>query len=104
MEFSQLNLPNIVLKTKLVHGTIQVFDVVRKKYFKWDPVNYFARNAILKFSREMLAIWQKLKVRSYLIGCLGSIGIAGYLYFCRHSFIKTSREPPQNQVERGYLF
>jgi len=28
----QLNLPNAVLKTKLVGGTTQVFDVVRKKY------------------------------------------------------------------------
>jgi len=28
----QLNLPNAVLKTKLVGGTTQVFDAVRKKY------------------------------------------------------------------------
>ena len=34
MEFPQLDLPNADLKTKLVHGTTQVFDVVRKKYFK----------------------------------------------------------------------
>ena len=34
MDFPKLNLPNIVLKTKLVDGTTQVFDVVRKKYFK----------------------------------------------------------------------
>ena len=33
MKFPQLNLPNAVLKTKLVEGTTQVFDVVRKKYF-----------------------------------------------------------------------
>ena len=30
----QLNLPNADLKIKLVEGTTQVFDVVRKKYFK----------------------------------------------------------------------
>ena len=29
---SKLNLPNAVLKTKLVEGTTQVFDAVRKKY------------------------------------------------------------------------
>ena len=34
MDFPKLNLPKVVLKTKLVRGTIQVFDVVRKKYFK----------------------------------------------------------------------
>jgi len=28
----KLNLPNAVLKTKLVEGTMQVFDVVRKRY------------------------------------------------------------------------
>jgi type I site-specific restriction endonuclease len=33
MDFPKLNLPNVVLKTKLVEGTTQVFDVVRKKYF-----------------------------------------------------------------------
>ena len=34
MDFPQLNFPNVALKTKLVEGTTQVFDVVRKKYFK----------------------------------------------------------------------
>ena len=34
MDFPKLNLPNVALKTKLVGGTTQVFDVVRKKYFK----------------------------------------------------------------------
>ena len=37
MDFSKLNLPNVALKTKLVDGTTQVFDVVRKKYFKLSP-------------------------------------------------------------------
>ena len=34
MDLPKLNLPNVVLKTKLVEATTQVFDVVRKKYFK----------------------------------------------------------------------
>jgi len=34
MYSQKLNLPKVVLKTKLVEGTIQVFDVVRKNYFK----------------------------------------------------------------------
>ena len=32
MNMPKLNLPNAVLKTKLVGGTTQVFDAVRKKY------------------------------------------------------------------------
>jgi type I site-specific restriction endonuclease len=32
MNMPKLNLPNAVLKTKLVEGTMQVFDVVRKRY------------------------------------------------------------------------
>ena len=32
MNMPQLNLPNAILKTKLVGGTTQVFDAVRKKY------------------------------------------------------------------------
>ena len=34
MHFPKLNLPHVFLKTKLVKGNMQVFDVVRKKYFK----------------------------------------------------------------------
>ena len=46
MEFPQLNLPNTVLKTKLVEGTTQVFDVVRKKYFKLTPEEWVRQNFI----------------------------------------------------------
>ena len=34
MDLPKLNLPDVIFKTKLVEGTMQVFDVVRKKYFK----------------------------------------------------------------------
>ena len=46
MEFPQLNLPITVLKTKLVEGTTQVFDVVRKKYFKLTPEEWVRQNFI----------------------------------------------------------
>ena len=46
MEFPQLNLPNIILKTKLLEGTTQVFDVVRKKYFKLTPEEWVRQNFI----------------------------------------------------------
>ena len=37
MELPKLNLPNAELKIKLVEETTQVFDEVRKKYFKLTP-------------------------------------------------------------------
>ena len=46
MEFPQLNLPNLAIKTKLVEGTTQVFDVVRKKYFKLTPEEWVRQNFI----------------------------------------------------------
>ena len=46
MNLPQLNLPNAVLKTKLVEGTTQVFDVVRKKYFKLTPEEWVRQNFI----------------------------------------------------------
>ena len=46
MDFTQLNLPNIILKTKLVEGTTQVFDVVRKKYFKLTPEEWVRQHFI----------------------------------------------------------
>ena len=43
MKMPQLNLPKVALKTKSVEGTIQVFDVIRKKYFALEsgacPIN-----------------------------------------------------------------
>ncbi len=46
MTMPQLNLPNAALKTKLVEGTTQVFDVVRKKYFKLTPEEWVRQNFI----------------------------------------------------------
>ena len=42
MNMPQLNLPNAALKTKLVEGTTQVFDAVRKKYlvFLFYPFDF----------------------------------------------------------------
>jgi predicted type IV restriction endonuclease len=44
MDLPQLNLPIAALKTKLVEGTTQVFDVVRKKYFKLTPEEFVRQN------------------------------------------------------------
>jgi type I site-specific restriction endonuclease len=52
MDFPKLNLPNIALKTKLVEGTTQVFDVVRKKYFKLTPEEWVRQHFIHYLNNE----------------------------------------------------
>ena len=42
----QLNLPNAALKTKLVEGTTQVFDAVRKKYLILTPEEWVRQHFI----------------------------------------------------------
>ena len=46
MNMPQLNLPNAVLKTKLVEGTTQVFDAVRKKYLVLTPEEWVRQRFI----------------------------------------------------------
>ena len=46
MRFSKLNFPNIKLKTKLVNGISQVFDVVRNTYVKLTPEEWVRQHFI----------------------------------------------------------
>ena len=46
MKMPQLNLPKVALKTKSVEGTIQVFDVIRKKYFVLTPEDWVRQHFI----------------------------------------------------------
>ena len=46
MIFSKLNFPNIKLKTKLVNGISEVFDVVRNKYVKLTPEEWVRQHCI----------------------------------------------------------
>ncbi|MBC8266879.1 MAG: type I restriction enzyme HsdR N-terminal domain-containing protein [Flavobacteriales bacterium] len=48
----QLNLPNAELKIKLVEATTQVFDKVRKKYFKLTPEEWVRQNFIHYLNKE----------------------------------------------------
>ena len=48
----QLNLPNAVLKTKLVEGTMQVFDAVRKKYLILTPEEWVRQHFIHYLNSE----------------------------------------------------
>jgi len=52
MELPKLNLPNTELKIKLVDETTQVFDEVRKKYFKLTPEEWVRQNFIHYLSKE----------------------------------------------------
>ena len=54
MDFPQLNLPIAVLKTKLVEGTTQVFDVVRKKYFKLTPEEWVRQHFLHYLNSEKM--------------------------------------------------
>ncbi len=52
MEMPQLNLPFAALKTKLVEGTTQVFDEVRKKYFILTPEEWVRQHFIHYLNNE----------------------------------------------------
>ena len=52
MELPKLNLPNAELKIKLVEETTQVFDEVRKKYFKLTPEEWVRQNFIHYLNKE----------------------------------------------------
>ncbi len=52
MELPKLNLPNTKLKIKLVEETTQVFDEVRKKYFKLTPEEWVRQNFIHYLNKE----------------------------------------------------
>ena len=52
MHFPKLNLPHVFLKTKLVKGNMQVFDVVRKKYFKLTAEEWVRQHVIHYLNKE----------------------------------------------------
>jgi type I site-specific restriction endonuclease len=52
MDLPKLNLPNVVLKTKLVEATTQVFDVVRKKYFKLTAEEWVRQHFIHYLNKD----------------------------------------------------
>ena len=52
MELPKLNLPNAELKIKLVEETTQVFDEVRKKYFKLTPEEWVRQNFIHYLNKD----------------------------------------------------
>ena len=61
MNLPQLNLPIAVLKTKLVEGTTQVFDQVRKKYLVLTPEEWVRQHFIHYLNQE----------KNYPLGLMG---------------------------------
>ena len=61
MNLPQLNLPIVALKTKLVEGTTQVFDAVRKKYLVLTPEEWVRQHFIYYLNKE----------KNYPLGLMG---------------------------------
>ena len=61
MNLPQLNLPIVALKTKLVEGTTQVFDQVRKKYLLLTPEEWVRQHFIHYLNQE----------KNYPLGLMG---------------------------------
>ena len=61
MNMPQLNLPNVVLKTKLVKETTQVFDAVRKKYLVLTPEEWVRQHFVHYLNQE----------KNYPLGLMG---------------------------------
>ncbi len=61
MNLPQLNLPIVALKTKLVEGTTQVFDQVRKKYLVLTPEEWVRQHFIHYLNQE----------KNYPLGLMG---------------------------------
>ena len=71
MELPKLNLPNSELKIKLVEETTQVFDEVRKKYFKLTPEEWVRQNFIHYLNKD----------KNYPFGLMGVEKMVKYNFF-----------------------
>ena len=68
MNMPQLNLPIAALKTKLVEGTTQVFDQVRKKYLVLTPEEWVRQHFIHYLNQE----------KNYPLGLMGAEKMVKY--------------------------
>ena len=102
MDFPKLNLPNILLKTKLVDGNTQVFDVVRKRYFnltseEWVRqhfIGYLNRNRNYPLSLmgvEKMIKYNSLKTRADIV-LYNSEGKANMIVECKSPNIKITQD------------
>ena len=102
MDFSKLNLPHIVLKTKLVEGTTQVFDVVRRKYFKLTAEEWVRQHFIHYLNMyknypfglmavERMIKYNNLKIRADIV-VYNSKGVPVLIVECKASNIKINQD------------
>jgi type I site-specific restriction endonuclease len=94
-------LPNIVLKTKLVEGTTQVFDVVRQKYFILTAEEWVRQHLIHYLNRyknypfglmavERMIKYNNLKTRADIV-LYNSKGDPDVIVECKASNIKITQ-------------
>ena len=102
MDFQKLNLPNVNLKTKLVKGTTQVFDVVRKKYFKLTAEEWVRQNFIhyLNVKKkypfglmgvERMVKYNNLKTRADIV-LYNAKGAASIIVECKSPEVKITQD------------
>jgi len=109
MDFPNLNLPNAALKTKLVQGTIQVFDVVRKKYFKLTAEEWVRQHFIYYLNNdknypfslmqvEKLVKYNNLKTRADIV-VYDTKGLPNLIVECKAPNMKITQDV-FNQIAR----
>ena len=109
MDFPQLKLPNVELKTKLVKGTTQVFDVVRKKYFKLTTEEWVRQHFIhyLKNEKkypfglmgvEKMVKYNGLNTRADIV-VYNTLGMPNMIIECKAPNVKITQDV-FNQVAR----
>ena len=80
MNLPQLDLPIAALKTKLVEGTTQVFDQVRKKYLVLTPEEWVRQRFIHYLNQEKnyplglmgmekMVKYNSIKTRAHIVCC-----------------------------------
>ena len=98
----KLNLPEVELKTKLVNGTIQVFDKVRKKYFVLTPEEWVRQNFInylnvdLGYPISLLAVekmvrYNSMKTRADIV-VYNRYGDPFMIVECKSSSVKITQD------------
>ena len=102
MYFPKLNFPHIILKTKLVDGNTQVFDIVRKKYFKLTPEEWVRQHVIVYLNSyknypfglmgvEKMIKYNGLRNRADII-IYNKEGVPDILVECKSSNIKITQD------------
>ncbi len=102
MDFSPLNFPNVVLKTKLVDETMQVFDVVRKKYFKLTAEEWVRQHVIhylhtdKKYPFGLIGVEKMIKYNNLRtrvdIVLYNKEGIPNMIVECKAPYIKITQD------------